>query len=402
MSYDKPYAGLKVVDASLGIAGPHCGMLLALYGAEVIKIEPLFGDWVRPLGTTYGDHSAHSIAFGRGKRSLALDLKSAQGGDIARRLASEADVFIESFRPGVADRLGLGYPTLKADNPRLLYVSVSGFGQSGPFAPRPCTDTVAQAFSGLMSVNLAGDGTPQRLGFTIVDVVAGLYTFQAVAPALVARADASEGRHIDVSLMQAAAAVQAAKIAEFYLEGGTPRAINPPAGSYATADGRIVIALVKDEHFRRMCQALDRAEWADDPRYADFDSRARHGDELVQAARAVVALRSTADWMARFEDVEVLAHPVYDYGDWLDHAQVRATAAAPLIDQPGVGPVPVPNIPGMAPIQNGDPRHVAPAIGEHSREILAGLGLDELAIDELARAGVIGVADDSEPEARHG
>ena len=182
MSYEKPYAGLKVVDASLGIAGPHCGMLLALYGADVVKIEPLFGDWVRPLGTTYGDHSALSIAYGRGKRSVALDLKSPGGTEIAHRLAQDADVFIESFRPGVADRLGLGYAALKATNPRLLYVSVSGFGQAGPSANLPCTDLVAQAFSGLISVNTGADGIPHRVGFTVVDVLTGPAPADLLAP----------------------------------------------------------------------------------------------------------------------------------------------------------------------------------------------------------------------------
>lgn len=402
MSYEKPYAGLKVVDASLGIAGPHCGMLLALYGADVVKIEPLFGDWVRPLGTTYGDHSALSIAYGRGKRSVALDLKSPDGAKIAHRLARDADVFIESFRPGVADRLGLGYAALKATNPRLLYVSVSGFGQTGPSANLPCTDLVAQAFSGLISINTGADGIPHRVGFTVVDVLTGLYAFQAVAPALAARAEATEGRHIDVSLMQSAAAVQAAKIAEHYLEGGTPPAFNPPAGSYATADGWIVVTQVKEAHFRRICQALDRPELADDGRFADFERRVRHADELVETIRQVILTRTTADWMARFGAVDVLANPVYDYGEWLDHPQVRAVAAAPMVNQPGIGPVPVPNIPGQAPIQDGDPLHVAPAIGEHSREILTGLGYDAAAIDALARDGAVGLAAETEPEVRHG
>ncbi len=402
MSYEKPYAGLKVVDASLGIAGPHCGMLLALYGADVVKIEPLFGDWVRPLGTTYGDHSALSIAYGRGKRSLALNLKSADGIEVARRLARGADVFIESFRPGVAERLGLGYAALKAANPRLLYVSVSGFGQTGPNAGAPCTDLVAQAFSGLISVNKGADGIPHRVGFTVVDVLTGLYAFRAVAPALAARVDAAEGRHIDISLMQSAAAVQAAKIAEHYLEDGKTPVFNPPAGSYATQDGWIVVTQVKQEHFRRICQALERPDLADDARFADFDGRVRHAAELVETIRQVIATRTTAEWMARFDAADVLANPIYDYGEWLDHRHVRAVAAAPLVDQPGIGPVPVPNIPGHAPIRDGDPLHLAPAIGEHSGEILAELGYDAAAIEALAGDGVVRLAARPAGLARHG
>jgi crotonobetainyl-CoA:carnitine CoA-transferase CaiB-like acyl-CoA transferase len=182
-THDAPYRGLRVLDFGQGIASPYCAMLLGVYGAEVIKVEPPEGDWSRYLGTTYGSHTALSAVYNRGKRSLCLDLKHDEGIRIARRLASDCDVFIEGFRPGVAARLGIGYEDLARDNPGLIYLSVSGFGQDGPYSKRPGSDSVAQAFSGLVSVNVGNDKTPHRVGTTISDVATGVYAFQAIATA---------------------------------------------------------------------------------------------------------------------------------------------------------------------------------------------------------------------------
>lgn len=193
------YSGLRVLDLGQGVAAPYCAMLLAMHGAEIVKLEPLEGDWSRGLGTQYGgQHTAMSAHNNRGKKSLALDLKSPAAREIALRLADRADIVIEGFRPGVADRLGLGYDALAARNPRLLYLSVSGFGQDGPYAQVPCTDSVAQAFSGLMSVNLGNDGAPHRVGAIIIDTLTGLYAAQALAVALYARERTGRGRRLEV------------------------------------------------------------------------------------------------------------------------------------------------------------------------------------------------------------
>jgi crotonobetainyl-CoA:carnitine CoA-transferase CaiB-like acyl-CoA transferase len=231
-THDAPYRGLRVLDFGQGVASPYCAMLLAVYGADVIKVEPPEGDWSRRLGTSYGTHSTLSAVYNRGKRSLCLDLKSEKGLEIARRLAAESDVFIEGFRPGVAARLGLGYDLLSHTNPGLIYLSVSGFGQSGPYASRPCTDSVAQAFSGLVAVNVGNDDVPHRVGTTISDIGTGVYAFQAISTALFARATVGKGRWIDVSLTQSTAALLGHKLAEHVLERGSPRALNVPAGTY--------------------------------------------------------------------------------------------------------------------------------------------------------------------------
>src|SRR5882672_11018118 len=226
MSAEGAYAGLRVLDLGQGIAAPHCAMLLAMQGAEVVKLEPPSGDWSRGLGVRYGDQTAMSVQFNRGKRSLALDLKSAVGREVAIGLALRADNVVEGFRPGVAARLGLGYEALSARSKRLVYVSVSGFGREGPNIDLPCADSVAQAFSGLVAVNIGNDGTPHRVGALIIDALTGLYAAQSVGVALYARERHGTGRHIEVSLTQCAAAVLGHRLGEHVLEGGKPRVLN--------------------------------------------------------------------------------------------------------------------------------------------------------------------------------
>src|SRR5882762_4561572 len=223
-THEAPYRGLRVLDFGQGIASPYCAMLLGVYGADVIKVEPPEGDWSRFLGTTYGNHTTLSAVYNRGKRSLCLDMKHKDAIAIARRLAKDCDVLIEGFRPGVAARLGIGYEELSRDNPGLIYLSVSAFGQSGPYSKRPGSDSVAQAFSGLVSINAGNDKTPHRVGTPISDVVTGVYGFQAIATTLFARATVGTGRWIDVNLCQSTAALLGHKVAEHVLEGGAPRA----------------------------------------------------------------------------------------------------------------------------------------------------------------------------------
>lgn len=217
------FSGIRVLDFSRGIAGPHSAMLLAQHGADVVKVEPLAGDWGRTLGRPYGQNTAHSIAFNRRKRSIALDLTKPRGLEVARMLMKRSDVVIEAFRPGVMAKHGLDNETAKTANAGIVYLSVNGFGSRGPNAMLPVIDAVIQAFSGLMTVARSSDGVPNRLTMIPVDVVTGLYAFQSIATALVRKFRFGSGSHIEVSLMQAAAAFQAAKIMEYHLEGGEPQ-----------------------------------------------------------------------------------------------------------------------------------------------------------------------------------
>jgi crotonobetainyl-CoA:carnitine CoA-transferase CaiB-like acyl-CoA transferase len=387
-THEAPYRGLRVLDFGQGIASPYCAMLLAVYGAEVVKVEPPEGDWSRHLGTTYGNHTALSAVFNRGKRSLCLDLKRDEGVRIARQLAKDCDVFIEGFRPGVAARLGLGYETLSRDNPGLIYLSVSGFGQEGPYARRPGSDSVAQAFSGLVSVNIGNDKTPHRVGTPVSDVATGVYAFQAIATALFARATVGTGRWIDVNLAQSTAALLGHKVAEHVLEGGAPRALNVPAGSYQTSDGWMMVTLVNEPQYKRLCAAVERDDLACDPRFSDFARRADSADALMAQLREVFVTQSTEAWLARLHASDVLAEQILSPGDWLGNVHVEATKAAVCQDTPGIGLIYAPRTPGIMG-SSEDQLRPAPDIGQDSRAVLLEAGLDRDAIDDLIRTGAV-------------
>ena len=387
-AHEAPYRGLRVLDFGQGIASPYCAMLLGVHGADVIKVEPPEGDWSRYLGTTYGNHTTLSAVFNRGKRSLCLDLKHKDGIAIAQRLASEADVLIEGFRPGVAARLGLGYDSLSRDNPGLIYLSVSGFGQSGPYSKRPGSDSVAQAFSGLVSINVGADGTPHRVGTTISDVVTGVYAFQAISTTLFARATVGTGRWIDVDLCQSTAALLGHKVAEHVLEGGTPRALNVPAGTYQTQDGWMMVTLVNEPQYKRLCTAIERADLASDPRFADFARRADFADTLITQMREIFLTEPTAAWLSRLHAADIIAERILNPGEWLRNVHVEATKAAVCQDTPGVGPVYTPRTPGIASLSE-DSLCPAPDVGQDSYTILLEAGFDRRAIDDLIEAGAV-------------
>lgn len=381
----KPYRGLKVVDASQGFAAPYCAGLLALYGADVIKVEPPQGDWCRDIGRNIAGQTALHIVGNRGKRSIALDLKQADGLAILNRLAEGCDVFLESFRPGVAERLGIGYDAIRALSADVLYVSVSGFGQDGEYSDRPATDSVLQAFSGLMSINRGVDGIPHRVGMLAVDTSAALHVFQALQAALFGRRDGAGGQWMQFDLMQTTASFLAQKIAEHQMEDGQPAGMNPPAGAYRTKDGWLVFTLVKNEHFARLMTAVGRPELAKEPRYAGFDERRAHAEELIAMMTDLMAQRSTAEWSAVLREHEVLNNPINSIGDWLADTHVRDVGAIGRIEQPDSGPVEVPIVPGT----KFDATLLSPAIGEHGGQILSELGMAPDEIDALAASGAV-------------
>jgi crotonobetainyl-CoA:carnitine CoA-transferase CaiB-like acyl-CoA transferase len=382
MSADGAYAGLRVLDLGQGVAAPYCAMLLAMHGAEVVKLEPPGGDWSRGLGTQYGEHTAMSAHYNRGKRSLALDLKASSAREIAAELARRADVVIEGFRPGVAARLGLGYEALSAHNPPLLYLSVSGFGQEGPYVDLPCTDSVAQAFSGLMSVNLGNDGAPHRVGAIIIDTLTGLYAAQALGVALYARERRGHGQRLEVSLTQCAAAILGHKLAEHCLEAGAPRALNVPTGAYRTRNGWIMVALVREEQYVRLVTALGRADLAQDARFADFAARAAHASLLCDTIGSIFLNDTTEGWLDRLRAADILADRINGFDDWLADPHIVATGGAVLVDQPGMGRFFTPRTPGISPEADAA-MSPAPRIGEHGGAILAELGIGPATISRL-------------------
>lgn len=376
---DLPLAGLKVVDLSQGVAGPHCGMLFAQYGADVVKVEPTAGDWGRAIGAQHGDFCAYFAAFNRGKRSLAVNLKSEFGLDAVKTLMAQADVVIENYRPGVLKRFGLDYSSVVVDNTDVIYVSVTGFGQSGPLSASPATDSILQSYSGLMSVNRDERGTPQRIGVLVIDVVTGLYAYQAAATALYGRLTRGHGKHIEVSLMDSVGALQAGKMLEFHLEGAEGKKPGVPVGTFALADGFMTINARRDSHFNALCEIIGRSDLLDDSRFSTSVARLDHEDELMPLIRE--PLKSwTRDKLGReLERLDILHAPVNDYADYFTDEHVVQSQAISWVVHPTVGEIPIHRVPGLV-TQTTGPLAVSPTIGEHSGEVLKQVGFTNDAI----------------------
>lgn len=394
MSYEAPFAGLKVIDLSQGVAGPYCAMLLAQYGADVIKVEPIdTGDWSRTLGTVYGDHTAYSIPANLGKRSIALDLKQDAGRAVLWRLLGGADVFLQGFRPGVIDRLGFGYDAVAEREPRILYLSISGFGLAGPLAERPAMDPVLQAYTGLMAENRGEDGIPHRIPIISIDMSTAIYSFGALSTALFARRGESRGRHIEASLMQAAAGLQVVRLMGSYLEGGVTRPAIPPSGVYGTSDGWLSVTVVRPWEWDGYCKALGLEQFAADERWKTNAGREPHADYLNEVLRPLLKTAPTAVWSAKLSEQRVMHEALNSYSTFLQQPHVAASGAVAWTRHPHVPQaIPLPNLIGLPPFADGGARAVAPSKGEHSATILGEHGYSRPEIDALVVQGAVAQA----------
>jgi crotonobetainyl-CoA:carnitine CoA-transferase CaiB-like acyl-CoA transferase len=391
MSHEFPLAGMRVVDASQGIAGPSAGMLLAQYGADVVKVEPKEGDWSRTITAGSGGMTSMALATNLGKRSIALDLKQAEGGEILHRLARRADVFIENFRTGVMERLGFGYARLSADNPGLIYLSVTGFGQRGPMKSQPATDAILQAFSGLMSINTGReDGIPHRLECWPIDIASGVLAFQALAMALYARRDSGRGRYIDASLLQGGAALQAVRLIDHVItQGASAGAGAFPVGTFRTTDGSINLSVLKDPLWPPFCRVIGRPDLGEDPELATLAGRKARAQEILAAANEALARSSSDYWCGQLRAAGILNERVNDYDGLFAHPQTAEMGTFTWVEQPVVGRVPHPNVPGPQPLTGDDPRAQVPRVGAHSGAILAELGYAQREIRSLLQRAVV-------------
>ena len=382
-----PYTGLRVLDISQGIAGPYCAHILWQQGAHVLKVEPPAGDWIRFVGVGKGDLSALAIQFNAGKQALALDARTEAGKKVLFDLALQADVIVQNFRPGVADRLGVGYATLSKIKPDLVYVSVSGYGQDGPYANAPATDSVMQADSGLMFSNQDEQGIPRRVGLLAVDVMTGLYASQGAATALYQRLAHKLGTHVQVSLFEACTAFQGACFIEQTMAGKRPfGAVSAPNAVFDTLDGKLSVVTVNTDHFHRVCKALGREVWITDPRYLENEIRFSNRAALQADIAALLKTQTTAHWVGLLQKHDVLHAQVRNYTEVLDHPQALHLNLAQQLEQAGVGKLPYIGLPSH-PLHR--PVTSAPRIGEHSVQALTEAGLSVDAIQRLLEASIV-------------
>jgi formyl-CoA transferase len=378
--------GIRVLDLGQVMAGPFCAMQLADLGADVIKVEPPEGDSSRHMGTRVGTDSTGFAAVNRGKRGIVLDLKTAAGKDALMRLAAGADILIENFRPGVMKALGLDYSALADANPRLIYASISGYGQTGPGAARGGFDLIAQGASGLMSVTGEPGGPPVKVGVPITDLGAGLFALAAILAALHHRHATGRGQFIDTSLVEAGLALSVWESAEFFA-GGSPQPLGSahrflaPYQAVRCADGYITVGAGTDRLFSLLAQTLGHEEWTTNPDFARAESRVQNRQHLIEAIERETATQSRAHWLERLEARGIPCGPINSYAEAFADPQVQARAMVVTTDHPTLGPTSTPGSPIKMSATPPDARGRAPQLGEHTVEVLreAGLSADDIA-----------------------
>ncbi len=372
-----PFDGLRVVDLTQGLAGPFCAMLMAQNGAEVVKVEPPEGDWSRSLGVPAGpDRSAAFVACNRGKRAIVADLKTEEGLQIVRGLTKQSDVFMESNRAGVAARLGLSYEDVTAIREDLVYLSITGFGQEGPYAARPATDAVLQAFSGLMMSNPDKDGAPKRIEFPVPDYITGLVAYQSLVTALFGRAMHGGSRRLDVSLMQAMLLFQQQGLIAREIDPTPPQGSPvPPTGTYATADGYINISIVREKFFQGLCEVLALPDIGADPRFGSIEDRRSNVDALLPPIISAIQVRRLEELSAALVAADVPHAVVNDYPQAARDSHVAEVGGIAWQKLSGLPNLPFVNIPGSVSLNENDLRARVPNLDGDRAEILKELNL---------------------------
>ncbi len=392
-----PLSGTTVIDFTRVLSGPYCTMVLADLGARVIKIEhPVRGDDTRHWGPPFvATESAYFLSINRNKESVTLDFKKSEGLAVLERLFATADVMVENFRPGTLDAAGLGAEALTQRFSRLIYCSISGYGQTGPRRDEPGYDAVMQAEGGLMSITGERDGPPYRLGVAITDIVSGLFAAQGVLAALVARATTGRGQRVDIGMLDATAALLTYQAGNYFVSGEVPARMGnrhptiTPYESFETADGDLVIAGGNDDIWRRLCGALDLDGLSDDPRFRTNKDRVANRDELRPIFDRVLKTRTRAEWVERLAKVGVPCGSVREISEVLADPQIVARHMIAEVDHPTVGRTRVIGSPLKLSGTPPSVRTAPPTLGQHTETVLTELGYDRAAIANLRATAVI-------------
>jgi len=392
-----PLKGVRVLDLSRVLAGPWCASLLNDLGAEVIKVEmPGSGDDARSFTPHISGESSYFMQLNHGKKSMTLDLKSEQGLAILKQLAEQSDVLVENFRPGVTARLGIDYPALQKINPRLVYVSISGFGQQGEMAHKAAYDHIIQAYGGIMQVTGWSEGEPTRVGDAIGDVVAGLYGSWAVLAALLQRGITGQGQHLDVSMLDTMVTLQMVSLTQ-WIGGQAPAGrlgnahpISAPMDSYPARDGHIVIAVANDKLFRQLCKAMGKPSLAEHPDFLSDPLRLANQRPLRAEIEAWLQDLSVAEAQKILDDAGVPASAVLRLDEILTSDYARERELVKQVRHPSAGDIAIVPQPVKMSAATAEPNLVPPRLGEHTEAVLRSLlKFDEATLAELRTQGVI-------------
>jgi crotonobetainyl-CoA:carnitine CoA-transferase CaiB-like acyl-CoA transferase len=389
-------AGLRVLDVTQVMAGPFCTMLLADFGADVVKIEPPAGDSTRSMPGGSGTDSPSFNAVNRGKRSVVLNLKTGGGRDALKRLARTADIFVENYRPGVLAELGLDYAALSALNPRLIYASISGYGQTGPDAHKGGFDLVAQGVSGIMSITGEPGGRPVKAGIPLTDLGAGLFALAGILAALEYRHRSGIGQHIDTSLVEAGVALSVWEATEYFAGLGIPEPkgsahrMFAPYQAIRCADGYITLGTANERLFRRLCDLLGHPEWTTEPEFADNATRLRNHDALAARIEAITGSRARRYWLELFEANDIPCGPINDYAQVFTDRHITARQMVMNVEHPVLGAMKALGSPLKLSETPTDARRRAPMLGEHTDAVLLESGFSAADIAALGQAGALG------------
>lgn len=399
MTYSAPpLDGLLVVDLTRVLSGPYCTMLLADMGARVIKIEqPGRGDDTRGWGPPFvGEESAYFLSINRNKESLTLDLKKPEARGILEQLLDRADILVENFRPGAMERLGFGHDSVSLRWPRLVYCSISGFGQTGPRRDQPGYDAVIQAEAGLMSITGESDGPPLRLGVAIADIVTGMFAAQGISMALLARSRSGLGQLVDIGMLDSTVALLTYQAANYFATGRAPGRLGNrhptivPYETFEAADGAFVLAVGNDDLWRRFCRVIELPDLADDPRFVTNRARVRHYDELKPLLDGRLRTRPRADWIASLNRERVPCGAVRDVAEVLNDPQLAAREMVQAVEHAALGTVRALGVPIKLSSTPGTVRTAPPTLGQHTDQILrTDLNLSDAEIAHLRSAGAV-------------
>lgn len=383
--------GVRIVDLTTMISGPIATMMLADQGADVIKVEPKTGDLVRVLGPAKGDRTATFLAANRNKRSLVLDLKSAEGLEALKKLVGTADVVVQNFRPGAAERMGIGEADLRKEQPNLIYVSISGFGETGPYAKKRVYDPVIQALSGLAAIQADRDtGRPRMIRTIIPDKLTAVTAAQAITAALFARERTGEGQHIKLSMLDAMIAfLWAEGLVALTFPGGEKHAARAQLSQdliYKTQDGYITVGAVSDDEWKGLCAALDQPQWLDDERFNTPSGRVVNAPARLSLTQEVLQHKTSAVWLSVLDANQVPCAPILDRTTLLDHPQIEANQIIKTHEEKDLGSFRLPRPAARFSTTQADIRRQAPHLGEHTEQLLSELGYDEESVADFVAA----------------